>query len=178
VLAFNPNVQPLTGSTIVKVKFNQMNNTVLLFGSFSTVGNQTHSNLAEVIPSTGVPTSWSPSTSGQQINTALVEPTNGVVYVGGAFLTANSSARNNVAAFDSSGQLTSTQINTFGDVRTLQASRAFQWNENARFSRHVHFGEQSRQPSFHSGARPIAGPMASRGGFSPSSRHSKRKANP
>jgi len=88
--------------------------TILVGGSFSTVGGQSRANLAE-ISTAGAATAWNPSPNG--IVRDIQE--HGVDYIVGEFTMMNGIPRNRVAAVDASGAVQAWNPNASGAVHTL-----------------------------------------------------------
>lgn len=92
VLPWNPNVNGTVMSLVVSGK------TVVLGGSFTQVGNQTHTRLAAVATVTGAPIAgWNASANKEVSELAA---SNGTVYAGGYFTTVNGASHNYLAAIN------------------------------------------------------------------------------
>src|SRR5262245_54052553 len=76
-------------------------------GSFTAVGGLARQGLAHLRADGTVDPSWAPSISGPFATVLALAVAGSTVYVGGQFQAANGVARNNLAAFDLSGAVTS-----------------------------------------------------------------------
>jgi hypothetical protein len=90
VLPWNPNVHGTVMSLVVSGK------TVVLGGSFTKVGNQTHTRLAAVATVSGTPVAGWNASANKEVSTLAAH--NGVVYAGGYFTTVNGAGHNYLAA--------------------------------------------------------------------------------
>jgi hypothetical protein len=90
VLPWNPNVNGTVMTLVVSGK------TVVLGGSFTKVGNQTHDRLAAVATVTGAPIAGWNASANKEV--AELAAHNGTVYAGGYFTTVNGASHNYLAA--------------------------------------------------------------------------------
>lgn len=99
--------------------------TLYVGGRFTSLGGAARGYLGAVDATTGAVTAWQPMLNGSSATRAVraLAVVGGNLYVGGAFNTANSTARNNLAAFDTtSGALTAFDPNVNSEVRALAVS--------------------------------------------------------
>ena len=88
-------------------------------GSFTAVGGIVRQGLAHLRADGTVDPGWAPSVSGPFTSALALAVAGSTVYVGGQFQAANGVARNNLAAFDSSGAVTSFDPEPNGPVRAM-----------------------------------------------------------
>ena len=94
--------------------------TVFMAGGFATVNSSISRNRAAAVNlSTGIANSWDPSPRGT-VNTLALWGSR--LFLGGDFSSVGGTARNNVAAINSSGGLTSWNPNTNGEVKSIVLS--------------------------------------------------------
>lgn len=113
VTAFNPNVSGFSVYTSVI-----STSTIYAAGLFSTVNGATsRTSLAQFDLNSGTATSWNPTVTGALgLVNSMASSTNGTIYVGGSFTTANGTARVDAAAFSAynTGSLASWNPSTSG----------------------------------------------------------------
>ncbi len=134
VLSWNPQVSGLESSTGRVDEMIAVDNTIYIGGSFDSVGTMARNNLAAIDATSGIPTSWNPSSNAINNSSTDADITGAfaldvnVLYVSGSFDNINGEHRNRLAAIDiNSGQVLSWNPASNGPINI----RAIAVNDNA-----------------------------------------------